>query len=771
MKDSLGPSRSRASRRWLYVLVGASSLVVAVGAAVLTFPQWGRGLVREAIVERLAARIGGKASLESVEIEFGRVVLHDLTVHFGAEGRVTLRRVDVLLDEAALWDRRVEVVEVSAGGGYLGGSESDLQSTLDRLRSRGEGGASRIKLRPRVLAVDDLHVELSSARAGGVSLRGRLDATVDMEKLAGDLRGSAIELMTGDRGLTVDTVRLALSGSRAPDGPVKISFPVEIELGGAAMQMTPEISIAGAKGTVTLADSDAAALSIDLHGGFAGGDQASEVGDLWSIRGDLRRDFSSGHVALEMAAFELGKVPQVLDRLPLVSSETATVGGTMRLDFEDGKIEAAGEVDVRGLNINHPLLASEVVRDVGFSLELAAAIDPANSALTLARAVVRRDAVAVEVDGELVHPSELAGRRYRLHVRVPAVPCKDVLAAIPVELASSLQGFELAGKFEMDVEANVELAALDRVRLGGKVGIDSCVVKGAPPRVAASRLNGPFTHRAVMRDGQERVVELHPGSGTFTGFAEISPYMTAAVLTTEDGGFWRHKGFLPTQFEAALRRNVEAGRIRLGASTISMQMVKNVLLSHERTLARKFQEMFLTWYVERALSKERIMEIYLNVVEFGPGIYGVTRASAHYFGKQPGELTPPEAAYLALMLPTPVRRHVYYCEGALDSKFRTKHRRILAYMNERGRLDDETYAAWKEVEIVFDRRELGSKRECLAEIKRLLEAGERQRARSGLLDGPLAPDDSPFEGPGDPSAEDAPGAPAMDDFMHSEESM
>jgi membrane peptidoglycan carboxypeptidase len=79
---------------------------------------------------------------------------------------------------------------------------------------------------------------------------------------------------------------------------------------------------------------------------------------------------------------------------------------------------------------------------------------------------------------------------------------------------------------------------------------------------------------------------------------------------------------LPTQFEAALRRNVEAGRIRLGASTISMQMVKNVLLSHERTLARKFQEMFLTWYVERALSKERIMEIYLNVVEFGPGIYG-----------------------------------------------------------------------------------------------------------------------------------------------------
>jgi len=771
MNDSPGPTRRRASHRWRYLLVGASSVVVAGAAAVVTFPRWGRGLVREAIVERVAARLGGEVTLESVELELGRVVLHDLMVQFGDEGRVALNRVDVKLDEAALWDRRIAVVEVSALGGDLRGAESDFEAAVDRLRVRGGEGASRIKLRPRRVLVKDLRVALSSPRGGGVSLRGSLDAEVDAEQLAAELRVSALEVGTGERALTVARGRLALAGSREPDGTMTLTFPVVVELDGAATQVTPEISIAGAKGRVTIADRDASAISLDLRGGFAGGEQATAVGELWSIEGELRRDLSAGHVELEMAAFELGKIPQVLDRLPLIGSEKGTVGGKMRLDFEGGKIEAAGEVELRGLNINHPLLSSEVVRDVGFSLDLAAGVDPAGSALTLTRAVMRRDAVAVEIDGEIVHPSELARRRYRLHVRVPPVPCKDVLAAIPAELAPSLQGFELAGKFEMDVEAKVELAALDRVRLGGKVGIDTCVVKGAPPRVAASRLNGPFTHRAVMRDGHERVIELHPGSGSFTRLAEISPYMTAAVLTTEDGGFWRHKGFLPTQFEAALRRNIEAGRIRLGASTISMQMVKNVLLSHERTLARKFQEMFLTWYVERSLSKERIMEIYLNVIEFGPGIYGITRAAAHYFGKTPGELTPPEAAYLALMLPTPVRRHVYYCEGALDSKFRTKHRRILTYMNERGRLDDETYAAWKDVEIVFDRRELGSKRECLAEIKRLLEAGERQRARSGLLDGPLAPEDSPFDEAGDASAEDAPGAPAMDDFMRSEESM
>jgi membrane peptidoglycan carboxypeptidase len=172
--------------------------------------------------------------------------------------------------------------------------------------------------------------------------------------------------------------------------------------------------------------------------------------------------------------------------------------------------------------------------------------------------------------------------------------------------------------------------------------------------------------------------------------------MVAAVMTTEDGGFWKHKGFITSQFQAALRRNLEAGKIRLGASTITMQMVKNVLLSHERTLSRKLQEMFLTWYVEQSLTKQRIMEIYLNVIEFGPGVYGVTRAAQHYYGKLPLDLTPPEAAYLALMLPSPVRRHVNYCEGGLTPVFQAKMKRLLAIMHNKGRLDPETYEMWKE---------------------------------------------------------------------------
>jgi membrane peptidoglycan carboxypeptidase len=253
--------------------------------------------------------------------------------------------------------------------------------------------------------------------------------------------------------------------------------------------------------------------------------------------------------------------------------------------------------------------------------------------------------------------------------------------------------------------------------------------------------------------------------------------MVQAVLTTEDGGFWRHDGFLPSQFRTALHRNLEAGEVRLGASTITMQMVKNVLLSHERTLARKLQEMILTWYVETALSKERIMELYLNVVELGPGIYGVTRAAEHYFGKHPSELTPPESAYLALMLPSPVRRHANYCRGELGPAFQVKLARILRIMNERGRLDDLDYEAWKDVGIIFDLRERGDTGTCLGEIEALMAADEGQRALSGLLAEPedaffgdgggppgrLSVIDSGFDD--DPADADAPGTPAMDEGL------
>ena len=162
---------------------------------------------------------------------------------------------------------------------------------------------------------------------------------------------------------------------------------------------------------------------------------------------------------------------------------------------------------------------------------------------------------------------------------------------------------------------------------------------------------------------------IGPDNPDFVPYGEISPYLVGSIMTTEDNGFFKHRGWVSSEFKSALRRNLQRGGFRLGASSITMQMTKNVLLTREKTLSRKLQELFLVWYIEQNLSKERILELYFNAIEFGPRIYGIGAATRHYFGKKPAELTPLEAAWFSSILPSPKRRYVQYCHGAPDAKW------------------------------------------------------------------------------------------------------
>ena len=147
-------------------------------------------------------------------------------------------------------------------------------------------------------------------------------------------------------------------------------------------------------------------------------------------------------------------------------------------------------------------------------------------------------------------------------------------------------------------------------------------------------------------------------------YAQISDHLKRAVIASEDDGFVNHDGVDWNAIEKAWERNARAEaqaasnarapRIR-GGSTITQQLAKNLLLSGERTLVRKGQEFVLTLALEQLLPKRRILEIYLNNVEWGAGIFGAEAAARHYFRKSAGQLTPHEAARLAVMLPAPKR--------------------------------------------------------------------------------------------------------------------
>ncbi len=138
--------------------------------------------------------------------------------------------------------------------------------------------------------------------------------------------------------------------------------------------------------------------------------------------------------------------------------------------------------------------------------------------------------------------------------------------------------------------------------------------------------------------------------------SRISPYLKKAVLIGEDDKFWRHEGFDYEAIQKAVEKDIKAKKFKLGGSTVSQQLAKNLFLSPEKTPVRKIREAIITWRMERILTKKRILELYLNVVEWGDaGIFGIEAASRHYYGKPASEINPEEAARLAAVLPNPIK--------------------------------------------------------------------------------------------------------------------
>jgi monofunctional biosynthetic peptidoglycan transglycosylase len=139
---------------------------------------------------------------------------------------------------------------------------------------------------------------------------------------------------------------------------------------------------------------------------------------------------------------------------------------------------------------------------------------------------------------------------------------------------------------------------------------------------------------------------------TWVPFPKISPYLVKAVLIAEDDKFWKHEGFDYEAIQKAIEKDIKAKKFKFGGSTITQQLARNLYLSPEKSVIRKISEAIITWRMEKILSKKRILEVYLNVVEWG-GIFGAEAASRHYYQKPSSELTPEEAARLASVLPNP----------------------------------------------------------------------------------------------------------------------
>ena len=256
-------------------------------------------------------------------------------------------------------------------------------------------------------------------------------------------------------------------------------------------------------------------------------------------------------------------------------------------------------------------------------------------------------------------PVRVAGRVEREGPRVHFDLAADSLTdsrwrrSVPRPVLGPLLELELGGAWDQRLAFDLDLAEPDSVRFEADVIPHGMRIE----RTGALMLFGldePFVARIHL---PRRTVDrdLSGRNPHFLPLAAIDSNLVHAVVTNEDGAFFRHGGFNMEAVRQSIAENARAGRFRRGAGTITMQLVRNLYLGHERSLSRKWQEVALAWILEHLtpVTKERLLEIYLNVIEWGPDVHGADEATRFYFGQGAGEVTIDEALFLATVIPAP----------------------------------------------------------------------------------------------------------------------
>ena len=243
-----------------------------------------------------------------------------------------------------------------------------------------------------------------------------------------------------------------------------------------------------------------------------------------------------------------------------------------------------------------------------------------------------------------------------------------MFASLQRPVLGPLHELIVRGSWDYRLEFQLDLAHPDSVDFNADMIPHDLQIDEARSRLKVVSLDGPFV--GTIHLPHDRVVqrELSPANPHFRTIDELDSLLVHAVVTNEDGGFFRHHGFNTDAVKASIAANLRAGAYKRGAGTITMQLVRNLYLGHERTLARKAQEVTLTWVLEHLTytSKRRLLEIYLNIIEWGPEVHGADEAAAYYFGTTAKKLTLAQSLFLTTVIPAPTRwKYRFDRDGAL----------------------------------------------------------------------------------------------------------
>lgn len=317
---------------------------------------------------------------------------------------------------------------------------------------------------------------------------------------------------------------------------------------------------------------------------------------------------------------------------------------------EKDLLHVTGGVEYENLVVKHKRLSDEAVVLPHGVAEGGLAI--ANDYIALTdKSTVRVKEFSVSPKAKFtVKPS----KKIELSIHTGPFIAQSFFDAIPTGLFESLEGVEVAGQVDYDLDFAVELDNPDKIVFSSSIDdTDLKVLKWG--RAKIDSLNYPFEYDAYDDTVLVRHILVGPGNPNFTPLEQIPYVLKTTVRNTEDPFFYKHNGFEEEAFKLSIRTNLKEKKFKRGASTLSMQLVKNVFLNRKKTMTRKLEEILLVWLMEASgqVSKDRLFEIYLNVIEWGKNVYGIAEASQYYFKKRPQELTLGESLFLSSIVPRP----------------------------------------------------------------------------------------------------------------------
>lgn len=644
----------------------------------------------------------------------------------------------------------------------LEGDASELRAMWSRWRAKRPPSGGSTRASERALVVEDATLRWRSA-AGSLEVSGghltlaegafvaRADlARAQRERLAVEVRGALVELEGGRafKSARADAVRVEIDRPKSAVGPTA----APIALAPPALPSAPEAKNASKIKPVELSPEpfsplplpDLAAVRARLSvATLALGEVFPDGGELRTaalsveVRGDspvsvgpgpfafirqsnaLHVSFKSGGAAtsppmsLELhAPVGAGETSLTVDGGPLplallglregalglvdVGRATAMAKGRLVLDAPGASVTFDGEVQLANASLSQPRLSRETLR--GLSVAVGGRGLLTSNSLRLDDGRVVLGAARLGLRGSMEQdPSHLQAH---LAFDLPTVGCRELAEGVPLGLLPTVRDVRFEGTLTARGRLAFDTKNLDALELDYTID-DRCRATEVPSALSRERFKGRFSHAIVHPDGTRGEATTGPGSGNWTELGGISPFLVAAVTTTEDGSFFRHHGFNHGAIKQSVVANVKARRFVRGASTITMQLAKNLFLVREKTLSRKLEELVLADYLEQVYRKEELMELYLNVVEFGPDIYGVTQAAAHYFGRTPLELNLSECLFLASVLPSPVRSHRLAEHGELPEHWQRHLQSLMRIAERTHRITPAELEAGLQERVVF----------------------------------------------------------------------